>query len=369
MFVLAKKCFVESVDLISGSAFGMGCLVVAGLRWLKFLKAARTSLPMPLVILKSVQDARSAIEPFIKVTPVVRSQFLSDFCEGDVFLKLENQQVTGSFKPRGVFNKLLHLSSEERARGVVTASAGNHGQAVAYAAKQLGFSATVVLPTGMPHVKVEGIRKYGAEVVVYGSFFDEAEERAKEIATESGCVFISAYNDELIISGHGTLGLEILGDLPKVQTIIVPVGGGGLIAGVAGAVKAVRPELRVLGVQSEASPVMHNSLHAGKVVDLLTPQAETIAEGLFGGLEKDAITFEIVQELVDDVMIVREESLKRAVRLLWEKDHQRVEGSGAAGVALLLENKDLFEGETVVAVVTGGNIDEALFRSIINRKG
>jgi threonine dehydratase len=323
---------------------------------------------MPKVTLKCVQDAREAIAPFVKATPLVRSAFLSDLCGGDVFLKLENQQVTGSFKPRGVFNKLLHLTDDERARGVVTASAGNHGQAVAYAAKQLGFQATIVLPTGMPHVKVEGIKKYGAKVVVCGSFFDEAEQKAKELAKSNERIFISAYNDELVVAGHGTVGLEIVETLPGVQTIIVPVGGGGLIAGVAAAAKAVKPTLRVLGVQSEASPVMHDSLRAGKIVDLQNPHAQTIAEGLFGGLEKDAITFEIVKDCVDDVMVVKEESIRHAVRLLWDKDQQVVEGSGASSVALMLENKGLVKGQTVVALVTGGNIDDSLFRSIATQE-
>jgi threonine dehydratase len=320
---------------------------------------------MPKVTLKSIMDARKAIAPFVKATALVRSSFLSDLCGGEVFLKLENQQVTGSFKPRGVFNKLLHLAADERARGVVTASAGNHGQAVAYAAKQLGFSATIVLPAGMPHVKVEGIKKYGAEVVTYGSFFDEAEQKAKELAKSSGRIFISAYNDELVVAGHGTLGLEIVETLPGVQTIIVPVGGGGLIAGVAAAAKAVKPTLRVFGVQSEASPVMHDSLRAGKIVDLQNPHAQTIAEGLFGGLEKDAITFDIVKDCVDDVLVVREESIRQAIRLLWDRDQQVVEGSGASCVALMLENMGLVEGQIVVAIVTGGNIDDSLFRSIV----
>jgi threonine dehydratase len=319
---------------------------------------------MPKITLKSVQEARAAIATFVKATPLMRSPYLSNLCGCEVFLKLENKQVTGSFKPRGVFNKLLHLTADERARGVVTASAGNHGQAVAYAAKQLGFSATIVLPAGMPQVKIEGIKKYGAEVVIYGSFFDEAEQKAKELAIGSGRVFISAYNDELVVAGHGTLGLEIVETLPKVETIIVPVGGGGLIAGVAAATKALKPTLRVLGVQSEASPVMHDSLRAGKIVDLKNPHAKTIAEGLFGGLEEDAITFGIVRDCVDDVMVVKEESIRQAVRLLWEKDHQVVEGSGASSVALILENKDLFTGQTVVAIVTGGNIDDSLFRRI-----
>ncbi|HTY74716.1 MAG TPA: pyridoxal-phosphate dependent enzyme, partial [Candidatus Nanoarchaeia archaeon] len=180
---------------------------------------------MPVVDVRSVQIAREAIAPFVKATPTVRSSFLSNLCCGNVFLKLENQQVTGSFKPRGVFNKLLNLTNDERTRGIITASAGNHGQAVAYAAQQLGFSATVVLPEGMPQVKVEGIKSYGAEVVICGRFFDEAEEKAKKLAQSSGRVFISAYNDALVVAGHGTLGLEILVEVPKVSTVIVPVGG------------------------------------------------------------------------------------------------------------------------------------------------
>ena len=320
---------------------------------------------MPTVTLRNVEDAQVAIAPFVKATPLLRSSFLSSMCNAKVFLKLENQQVTGSFKPRGVFNRLLHLTADQRTRGVVTASAGNHGQAVAYAAKQLGFSATVVLPNGMPQVKVEGIRRYGAEVLIHGTFFDEAEEMAKEVAKNSGRTFVSAYNDDLIVAGHGTLGLEIMEDLPDVQAIIVPVGGGGLIAGVAAAAKAKKPSLQVLGVQSEASPVMHDSLRAGRIVELQNPHARTIAEGLFGGLEKDAITFKIVQERVDNVFVVEEESLRLAIRLLWEKEQQRVEGSAAASVALMLENKNLFAGQTVVAVVTGGNIGEDLFQSIV----
>lgn len=320
---------------------------------------------MPAVTLKLIQQAQTAIASCVKTTPLTFSPYLSWLCGCEVFLKLENLQVTGSFKPRGVFNKLLHLGGAERKRGVVTASAGNHGQAVAYAAKQLGFSATIVLPEGMPKVKVDGIRRQGAEVVTLGSYFDEAEQHARKLAQSTGRVFVSAYNDELVVAGHGTVGLEIMQDLPRVQKLVVPVGGGGLVAGVAAAAKALKPSVRVLGVQSEASPVMCDSLRAGKIVPLKTPQAQTIAEGLFGGIEEGAITFAITRDLVDQVHTVKEQTLRESVKLLWEKDHQRVEGSGAAGVALMLENKALFAGQTVAVVVTGGNIDEALFQCIL----
>ncbi len=321
-----------------------------------------------MIKLKNVKEAQKVVAKVIETTLLTRSPFLSDFIGGNVFLKLENQQITGSFKLRGVYNKPLHLTPDELSHGVVTASAGNHGQAVAYTAKQLGFPATVVLPVGTPKIKIEGVKRYGVKVIMFGSFFDEAEEKARTLAEANGCVFVSAYNDELVVAGHGTVGLEIVEALPTVEAILVPVGGGGLIAGVATAVKALKPKVRIFGVETELSPVMLYSLHAGRIVDFVNPHLDTIAEGLFGGLEKDAITFDIVRQQVDEVLAVKEKTLRRAVRLLWEKDHQRVEGSGAAGVALMLERKEVFEGKTLVVLISGGNIDDALFNSIIAEK-
>ena len=318
-----------------------------------------------MVTLKNIQQAQKTIAPYAKPTPLTRSKFLSELCSDDVFLKLENQQVTHSFKIRGVINKLLNLSPEEKARGVVTASAGNHGQAVAFGAQKLGFSAKIVVPTNTPKIKVEGIKQYGADLLLFGETYSEAEKKAKEVATQEGCFYISPYNDELIVAGHGTVGLEILKALPTVDVVIVPVGGGGLISGISIAVKIQRPNVQVIGVQSEASPIMYESLKAGKIVPPHRHEPYTIAEGLSGGIEKGSITFTIAQQYVDEVMLVREESIRHAVYLLWKNEKQVVEGSGVAGVAMLLENNDSFTGQTVAVVVTGGNIDDSLFKSIL----
>jgi len=280
-----------------------------------------------------------------------------------MFLKLENLQITNSFKPRGVFNKLLHLSAEEKDKGIITASAGNHGQAVAFAAQKLNYPARIVVPITTPKIKIEGIRKYGADLILFGETYDEAELKAKELARRDGCAFVSPYNDELIIAGHGTIGLEILEALPKVDTVMVPLGGGGLISGISIAVKTNRPDVQVVGVQSQSSPVMYASLQAGKIVDVKKAEAKSIAEGLSGNV--GPITFEIVQKYVDRVVLVKEETLRHAVYVLWTYDKQVVEGSGAAAVAPVIEDKPLFKGRTVVSVVTGGNIDSDLFQSII----
>jgi threonine dehydratase len=316
-----------------------------------------------MVTLKNIQDAREAIAPFIKCTPLVQSQFLTTFCGCPLFLKLENLQITNSFKPRGVFNKLLNLSTEEKDRGIITASAGNHGEAVAYAAQKLNHYARVVVPKNTPKVKIEGIRKYGADLVLFGENYDEAERKAKELARKDGCAYISPYNDELIIAGHGTIGLEIAEALPDVDAVMVPLGGGGLISGISIAVKSTMPDVEVIGVQSKSSPVMYESLKAGKIVDVQRAKVKSVAEGLSGNV--GPITFAIAQKYVDRVVLVDEETLRQAVFLLWNYDKQVVEGSGAAAVAPVIENKPLFKGKTVVSVVTGGNIDNDLFQNIL----
>jgi threonine dehydratase len=318
-----------------------------------------------MVTLQKIQDAQKTIAPYAKHTPLIQSKFLSQLCKAEVYLKLENLQVTHSFKVRGVINKLLNLTTEEKARGVVTASAGNHGQALAFGAKELGFKAKIVVPTNTPKVKVDGIRQFGAELVQFGGTYPESERKAKEIARAEGLLYISPYNDELIVAGHGTIGLELLEQLPNVDVVVVPVGGGGLISGISIAVKGLKPTVQVLGVQSAAVPIMFESLKTGEIVKPHRHEAKTIAEGLSGGVEKGSITFGIVQQYVDDLFLVREESIRHAVYLLWENDKQVMEGSGAASVALLLENKDLFVGKTVALVLTGGNIDESVFQAVL----
>ncbi|TRO49723.1 pyridoxal-phosphate dependent enzyme [Candidatus Bathyarchaeota archaeon] len=317
---------------------------------------------MLMVTLENIKDARKNIMPFIKCTPLMRSQFLTTLCGCSLFLKLENLQITSSFKPRGVFNKLLYLSAEEKKRGIITASAGNHGQAVAFAAQKLGYYARVVVPKATPKVKIAGIKKYGADLVLYGDNYDSAERKAKELSHKDGCAYISPYNDELIIAGHGTIGLEILETLPEVDVIMVPLGGGGLLSGISIAVKSIKPAVKVIGVQSKSSPVMYESLKAGKIVDVKKRQ-NSIAEGLSGNV--GPITFEIVKKYVDCVMLVQEETLRKAVYLLWTYDKQIVEGSGAAAVSPVMENKSVFKDKCIVSVVTGGNIDSDLFQRIL----
>jgi threonine dehydratase len=316
-----------------------------------------------MVNLKNIQDARKAIAPFIKCTPLVQSQFLSSSCGCGVYLKLENLQITNSFKPRGVFNKLLHLSAEEKRQGIITASAGNHGEAVAFAAQKLNYYARVVVPITTPKVKIDGIRKYGADLVLFGENYDEAEHKAKELARKDGCAYVSPYNDELIIAGHGTIGLEIIEALPDVDTVMVPLGGGGLISGISIAIKSIKPETQIIGVQSKSSPIMYESLKAGRIVEVQKAATKSVAEGLSGNV--GPITFEIVQKYVDRVVLSKEETLRHAVYLLWNYDKQVVEGSGAAAVAPIMENKPLFKDKLVASVVTGGNIDRDLFQSIL----
>ncbi len=317
-----------------------------------------------MITLKNIEQAREIIGELAKKTPLIRSQFLSDFCQGEVYLKLENQQLTNSFKVRGALNRITQLSSEERKRGVVTASSGNHAQAVALAAKHLRLSAKIVVPMNTSKAKLAKIRKYDVELILHGDF-NEVEPKARELAMEDDLTYISPYNDAGIIAGQGTIGLEILEDLGSVDTIIVPVGGGGLISGIVLAVKNNNPDIQVMGVESEASPVMTESMKAGYIIDI--EAKESIAEGLLGGLEEGAITFEIIQKHVDKLFVVAEETIKKAIALLWEKDQQKVEGAGAIAITPILEKKEKFKGKTVVAVISGGNIVDSLFQDIIGR--
>jgi threonine dehydratase len=316
-----------------------------------------------MITIQTIKEARETIKTSVKRTPLIRSQFLSNFCEGEVYLKLENQQITNSFKIRGALNRMSKLSPEERRRGVVTASAGNHAQAVARVAEQLNISAKIFVPKNTSKAKLDKIRRYEVELILYGNY-DEVETKAREIAAKEGLTYISPYNDEGIIAGQGTIGLEILEELPNVDTIIVAVGGGGLISGIAIAVKSLNPRVEIIGVQSEASPVVYESWKAGKIITV--EERESFADGLLGGIESGAITFGLIQKYVDDLVIVKENTLREAIRLLWKKENQVAEGAGAISIAPILENKDRFEGKTVAAVISGGNIEENLFQKIIS---
>jgi len=304
--------------------------------------------------LQTIFAARSRIAPFVRHTPLEFSRELG------AYLKLENLQRTGSFKLRGALNRVLSLSDEEKRRGVVAASAGNHAQGVAFGCARVNVSTLIVMPEATPRTKVEATRSYGVEIKLFGATYDDAEAEARRIERESGRVFISPYNDPLIIAGQGTVALEILEDLPDVAQVLVPVGGGGLISGVGVALKAVNPAIRVIGVTSRATPAMYNHVKLERL-----PQLLTIAEGLSGEVELGAITLALVPQVTDDVLLVEEGDIRAAIAWLVEAHHLIAEGSGAVGIAALRARPDLASAGPTVAIVTGGNLDIEELRRLI----
>jgi threonine dehydratase len=312
----------------------------------------------------TVEAARRRLRDAVVETPCAYSQTLSELTGARCFVKLENLQMTGSFKERGAANLLLQLTPDERRRGVIAASAGNHGLAVAFHAARLGIPATIVMPEYAPLIKVTNARRYGAEVVLHGSNFDEAYERARVLESERGLVFVHPFDDPRVIAGQGTIGLELLEQLPEVEAVIVPVGGGGLIGGVALAVKSARPDVRVIGAQAAALPAMARSLEARERVRL--DAAPTIADGI-AVRQVGSLTLELAEAWVDRVVTVDEEELANAVLLLLEIEKTVVEGAGAAPLAALLNRPLGLERRSVALVLSGGNIDVTMLSRIIER--
>jgi threonine dehydratase len=319
---------------------------------------------MDTVDLSAVEAARRRLRDAIVQTPCAYSQTLSELTGARCFVKLENLQMTGSFKERGAANLLLQLTADERRRGVIAASAGNHGLAVAFHAARLGVPATIVMPEYAPLIKVTNARRYGAEVVLHGSNFDEAYERARALEAERGLIFVHPFDDARVIAGQGTLGLEVLEQLPEVEALIVPVGGGGLIGGVGLAVKSTRPDVQVIGVQAAALPAMSRSLEARERVRV--DAAPTIADGI-AVRQVGALTLALAQAWVDRVVTVDEEELSNAVLLLLEIEKTVVEGAGAAPLAALLNRPLGLERRSVALVLSGGNIDVTMLSRIIER--
>ena len=319
---------------------------------------------MDTVDFPAVEAARRRLRDAIVQTPCAYSQTLSELTGARCFVKLENLQMTGSFKERGAANLLLQLVPNERRRGVIAASAGNHGLAVAFHAARLGIPATIVMPEYAPLIKVTNARRYGAEVVLHGSNFEEAYERARALEAERGLVFVHPFDDPRVVAGQGTLGLEVLEQLPEVEAVIVPVGGGGLIGGVALAVKSARPDVQVIGVQSAALPAMSRSLEVGERVRV--DAAPTIADGI-AVRQVGALTYELAHAWVDRVVTVDEEELSNAVLLLLEIEKTVVEGAGAAPLAALLNRPLGLERRSVALVLSGGNIDVTMLSRIIER--
>ncbi len=319
-----------------------------------------------MVDFQKIKDAKLKIEKYIEKTPLIHSTYLSNLCNGQVYLKLENKQLTNSFKIRGAFNKILSLTPFERKRGVITASSGNHAQAIGLVAEKLDLVAKVIVPKNTPKNKLDKIRKYEVILEKYGENYDEAEKYARTLAENEKMTFVSAYNDELIVAGQGTIGLELNKQLIKFTDVLVPLGGGGLISGIAIAIKEINPDVRIIGVQTEACPAFYESLKAGKIIDV--EMKESIADGMYGGIEQGSITFDIVKKLVDEVILIKEETMYKAISLLWHKENLKVEASGAAAIAPILENSKQYENKITVCIISGGNIDTELFESIIQNQ-
>ena len=306
------------------------------------------------VTIADIWEAYKLLKPRLHHTPLTPSRTLRDLTGADIYLKAENMQRSGSFKVRGASFKLSRLSEQEYRRGVIAASAGNHAQGVAIAAAQHNISCTIVMPETAPLAKVMATQGYGAEVILHGFTYDDAYQHCLELQEESGTTFIHAFDDPDVIAGQGTLGLEMLSDLPDADALVVPIGGGGLIAGITIAARALRPNIKIIGVQAAGAASSRTSLDAGELREL--PSIATIADGI-AVKQPGALTFPIIQHLVDDVVLVNDEAIIGAVLLLMERSKMLVEGAGAAGVAALLSGAVNLQGMKVLVPLTGGNID------------
>jgi threonine dehydratase len=317
-------------------------------------------------ILSEVLAAEGRIRSHVRETPLELSPYLSAEADADVYLKLESQQITGSFKLRGAMNKFLSLSKGDRSRPVVTASSGNHAGAVAYALKELGGTGIIYLPSTVSRAKVEALEPYGpygVELRFVGSDSVEGELEAKRVSREEGLLYISPYSDPQVIGGQGTIAVEIERQLERFDAVFVPVGGGGLISGIAGYFKARSPSVRIVGCQPRASRVMYESLAAGRILDL--PSERTLADGTAGGVDPDAITFAICQRDVDEMVLVSEDEITLAMRLAIEKHCMLIEGAAALSIASFRKMRSAYRGQTVVLVVSGKKVSLDTLKTLL----
>jgi threonine dehydratase len=313
------------------------------------------------VSLDDIRHAAERIKASARRTPLEGSRWLSSELNTEVLLKLECLQLTGSFKLRGAMAKLSRLTEEERRRGVLTVSAGNHGLAVAHCAEALKLDARIVVPRSASRAKVEAIRRYPVTLIECGETYDEAERAARRMEGESGAIFVSPYNDPEVIAGQGTIALEILEDAPDVEAIVVPVGGGGLVAGVAIAAHAVHPHVKVYGAEPATTATMSAALAAGRIVEIV--EEETVADGLAGNIEPGSMTFPVTRDLIDGMIVVDETTIRRAIARVAREDHLMIEGSAAVSIAALGDAR--LRGRRVAAIVTGRNITLDLFTRIV----
>ncbi len=306
-------------------------------------------------VYKWATEAYPLIKPYVRETPLEYSPHLSALCRAKVYLKLENQQVTGSFKARGALNKVLGLSAAEKERGIVTASTGNHAAAVGFALAVDGAAGEIYMPENVARLKVDNLRQYkNVTIKLHGRDPVEAEAAAKQRAADRGCVYISPYNDAMVIGGQGTVAVEILHQLPDVDEVLVPVGGGGLVSGIAGYLAKARPQARVIGCQPQNSAVMYHSVKAGKILDM--PSLPTISDGTAGGIEPGAITFSICRQNVDDYLLLTEEEILSALGILLKHHQLMAEGAAGLSVAALLKDTKAWRGKNVVLIICGNKM-------------
>ncbi len=317
-----------------------------------------------MITLNDIEAAHHRIRPTIHVTPCEYSETFTALSGNPVYFKLENLHMTGSFKERGALNKLLLMSPEERAKGVICASAGNHAQGVAYHATRLGIRALIYMPEHAPITKVNATERFGGEVVLFGKSFDEALAEAKRRGVADGLTFVHAFDDPAVIAGQGSIGLEILSQNPFIEAVLVPIGGGGLIGGIACAIKETNPKIKIVGVQTSRVPSMIAALAKHEPVEL--PAATTIADGI-AVRRAGAHTLPLVEKYVDDVVTVEEEEIASAILYLLEREKTVAEGAGATAVAALLHNKTKLRGKKTVTLICGGNIDPLFLCQIIER--
>jgi threonine dehydratase len=324
------------------------------------LKAALAGLP---VTLGDIEAAAGVLAGLVKRTSFERSRTLSDITGADLWLKFENLQFTATFKERGALNRLSALSADERRRGVVAASAGNHAQGVAYHAALLSIPATVFMPVGTPTVKIENTRRHGATVIEGGATLEDAATLATDCARERGLTYIHPYDDPMIIAGQGTIALEMLASVPDLDVLVVPIGGGGLISGIAVAARTIKPDIEIVGVQAALYPSMYNLIKG----ESLPMRGDTLAEGI-AVKAPGRITSEIVRALVDDIVLVTEQQIEHALSLLISIEKSVTEGAGAAGLAAVLARQERFRGRSLGLVLSGGNIDTRLLSGVLTRQ-
>jgi len=315
------------------------------------------------ITIDEFEAARQRIAPHVLRTPLVPCYPLSDFAGGEVRLKLELLQATGAFKLRGATNAILSLSEDERARGVVTCSTGNHGRGVACAAQRTGTRAVICMSSLVPQVKVDGIKRFGAEVRIIGNSQDEAEVEALRLTRDEGMIYLSPFDHRDVITGQGTIGLELLEDWPELETVIVPLSGGGLLGGIAAAVKLKKPSVRMIGVTMERGAAMVESLAAGKPVEVT--EEPTLADSLGGGIGmENEYTLDLIRDLVDETLLVTEAEIAAAMRYLYREQQIVAEGGASVGVAALLSGKVSIEGQKTALIVSGRNVDMGIFTRI-----